>query len=146
MKWDRHFLRMADLVASVSKDPSTQVGAVIVDAHNRVVSQGYNGFPRGVRDDAELLANRDEKLRRTIHAETNAILFASRSLAGCTIYVTHPPCAKCAAKIIQTGIARVVCPPPADTFAERWADDMASAMAMFVEAGVEYDFFIQGAM
>lgn len=135
MKWDFRFLDLAALVASWSRDSSTQVGAVIVDPDHRVVSLGFNGFPRGL-EDVDL--PRDEKLRRTIHAEENALLFASRSLDGCSIYITHPPCARCAAKIIQTGTARVVFWEPSDAFAERWADEMATSFAMFDEAGVEY--------
>ena len=107
-KWDARFLEQAELIAGWSKDPSTGVGAVIVDPKNRVVSQGFNGFPRACADDADLLADRDEKLRRTLHAEQNALLFAHRSVEGCTVYVTHPPCARCAAMLIQSGIKRVV--------------------------------------
>lgn len=92
-KWDRRMLGLVNLVATWSKDPSTGVGAVIVDSKNRIVSVGFNGFPRAVCDSDEALFDRDEKLRRTIHAEENALLFAGRSVEGCTIYVTHPPCA-----------------------------------------------------
>lgn len=139
-KWDRRFLGLASVVATWSKDPSTGVGAVIVDDKHHIVSMGFNGFPRAVRDDDAILENRDEKLRRTIHAEANAILFATRSVVGCTIYVTHPPCAKCAATIIQAGIARVVSRPPWASFAERWADDMRSASEMFAESGTAFDY------
>ena len=135
-KWDARMLTLADLVATWSKDPSTGVGAAIVDGKNRVVSLGFNGFPRAVCDSDEALFDREEKLRRTIHAEENALLFAGRSVEGCTIYVTHPPCARCAAKLIQAGITRVVARAPTDQFAGRWADDMDSANTMFAEAGV----------
>ena len=94
MKWDYRFLDLAAVVASWSKDGSTKVGAVITDPDHRVVSLGFNGFPRGL-DDVDL--PREEKLRRTLHAEENALLFASRPLDGCSIFVTHPPCARCAA-------------------------------------------------
>jgi dCMP deaminase len=130
---------LATLVATWSKDPSTGVGAVIVDTKNRVVSLGFNGFPRCVVDSDEMLFDRDEKLRRTIHAEENALLFASRPVEGCTIYVTHPPCARCAAKIVQAGIARVVAQIPDELFSGRWEDDMRSASAMFAEAGVMFE-------
>lgn len=127
-------LQLAALTATWSKDPSTKVGAVITDGANRVVSQGYNGLPRGVSDDPAILADRDEKLRRTIHAEMNAVLFAGRPLTGCTIYVTHPPCARCAAVLIQSGIARVVHADRA--LGPHWAADLASARSMFAEAGI----------
>lgn len=133
-KWDRRFLNRAVEVANWSKDPSTPVGAVIVDG-KRQVSEGYNGPPAGIRDDDGI--SRDEKLRRTIHAEENALLFAGRDVTGCTIYVTHPPCGRCAAKLIQAGIARVVYLLPSDEFIVRWHHEMASAGAMFEEVGTE---------
>jgi dCMP deaminase len=137
-KWDDRMSNLANLVSTWSKDPSTGVGAVIVDAKNRVVSLGFNGFPMGVVDSDEMLFERDEKLRRTIHAEENALLFSSRSVEGCTMYVTHLPCARCAAKIIQSGIARVVAQIPDEMFCGRWEADMRSASAMFAEAGVVF--------
>ncbi len=133
-KWDRRFLNRAVEVANWSKDPSTRVGAVIVDG-KRQVSEGYNGPPAGLRDDDSL--PREEKLRRTIHAEENALLFAGRDVAGCTIYITHPPCGSCTAKLIQAGIARVVHLRPSDEFICRWHQEMGSSEAMFSEIGVE---------
>lgn len=135
-KWDERFLAMAHLVASWSKDTSTQVGAVIVDDKNRVVSVGFNGFPRGVQDDAGY--DREEKLYRTIHAEENALLFARGSVENCTIYVTHPPCGNCAAKLIQSGIAAVVVSRAIDEeFEMRWAAHAKAGRDMMHEAGVE---------
>lgn len=124
---------LASLVAGWSKDPSTQVGAVIVDADKRIVSAGFNGFPRGVEDEA---VDRDVKLMRTIHAEENALLFARRDVTGMTAYVTRPPCARCAAKLVQSGISRVVYSLPPVDFVERWAAEMREAQAMFTQAGV----------
>lgn len=139
-KWDRRMLSLVDLVASWSKDPSTKVGAAIVDKQNRIISLGFNGFPRAVSDSTEALTDRDEKLRRTIHAEENAILFAGRPIVGFTIYVTHPPCARCAAKIIQSGIVRVVSLAPTFEFRARWSDDMHSALSMFAETHVSFEW------
>jgi len=135
-KWDSRFLNRAVEVGRWSKDPSTRVGAVIVSG-KRQVSEGYNGPPAGLRDDDTM--PREEKLRRTIHAEENALLFAGRDVAGCTLYVTHPPCGSCAAKVIQAGITRVVYLAPSDEFVIRWHPEMASARAMFEEAGVQVD-------
>ena len=132
-------MTLASLVATWSKDPSTKVGAVIVDQKNRVVSLGFNGFPRSVKDSADV--TREVKLMCTIHAEENALLFASRSVAGCTVYVTHPPCAKCAAKLVQAEIARVVTVEPPSDFLERWKDDLACTHSMFKEAGVSLEYF-----
>lgn len=132
-KWDARFLDLATLVAGWSKDPSTQVGAVIVDTDKRIVSAGFNGFPRGVEDDE---VDRDVKLLRTIHAEENALLFARRDVTGMTAYVTRPPCARCAAKLVQSGISRVVYSLPPVDFVERWAAEMKEAQTMFTQAGV----------
>ena len=137
-KWDRRMLGLVNLIATWSKDPSTGVGAVIIDAKNRVVSLGYNGFPRAVCDSDEALFDRDEKLRRTIHAEKNAILFARRDLTGATLYVTHYPCSQCAAFIVQAGIKQVVTRPPAPDFFERWKGDIEEAKRIFADAGVDW--------
>ncbi len=135
--WDLRFLAMAQLAASWSKDPSTQVGSVITD-DKRIVSLGFNGFPAGTDDDPSIYGDRERKYRRVLHAEQNAISFAKRDLTGCTVYITHPPCARCAAQIVQEGIKRVVCPPPSADFLLRWKDDMTEALAMFKESGVEF--------
>lgn len=131
-KWDTRFIDLAKLVASWSKDPSTQVGAVIVDKDKRIVSTGFNGFPQGVDDEA---TDRDIKLLRTIHAEENALLFARRDVTGMTVYVTRPPCARCAAKLIQSGVSRVVYPLPPVDFVERWGNEMREANSMFSQVG-----------
>ena len=137
--WDERFMEMAKLTASWSKDPSTKVGAVIVDDQNRVVSLGYNGFPRDVDDNHEQLNDRKTKLEMTVHAETNAILFAQRNLAGCTLYVWPMPCcAKCAGLVIQTGISRVV--STRMNFRAEWQTSQNLADDMFRQACVETDY------
>ncbi len=128
---------MARHVAKLSKDPSTQVGAVIFDDKRRVVSLAYNGFARGVDDKPERLLDRTIKYRLTLHAEKNAILFANAPLDGSTIVVTHPCCAQCAAQIIQAGIRHVIYPAPDEAFKDRWCDDMELSKMQFEEAGVE---------
>lgn len=142
VKWDRRFLALAAHVATWSKDPSTQCGAVIVDPRKRVVSIGYNGFAEGVRDTPERLHDRETKYKLVVHAERNAILFAGRDLTGCTLY-THPfgTCAVCAAMVIQAGIKRVVAP-----FSDnpRWTPDFALAGQQYAEAGVTWDVYREG--
>ena len=137
-KWPVRFLDMADLVASWSKDPSTKVGAVITDTMNRVLGVGFNGLPRGVYDSFERLSDRETKLALTLHAEDNAITFASGDLRGASIYVTRPPCSHCAAKIVQSGIAAVYSPELPEGFAERWAESLRLAQDLFKEAGVRF--------
>jgi dCMP deaminase len=140
-KWDDRFLEMAALVASWSKDPSTQCGAVIVRPDRTVASVGFNGFPKGCSDDDEFYANRDLKLARVVHAELNAILHAQESLVGYTMY-TYPPgfgpsCDRCTAHIIQSGITRVVHYQDTSEFASRWKEPAERGLQMYSEAGVE---------
>ena len=134
-KWDDRFLGLAQHIATWSKDPSTKVGAVIVDSDRRIVSVGYNGFPASVNDDAERYENRQKKYEMIIHGEINAILFANRDISGCTLY-TWPfmPCSRCAAIVIQKGIKRVVAPECNGT---RWENSFSLSKTMFQEAKVE---------
>jgi len=136
--WD-WALRMARTVSEMSKDPSTQVGAVIFDQHRRLVSAGYNGLPRGVEDSPRRLFDRETKLKMTIHAEKNAVNFATAPLHGSTLMCTHPCCTQCTAVLIQVGVKTVCWPKPDGLFAERWADDLRLSKEMFDEAGVTID-------
>ena len=140
-KWDDRFIELANFVASWSKDPSTQVGAVIANSNTkRVVSMGFNGFPAGVEDTADRLGTREIKYEMVVHAESNALLFAGPAAEGCTLYVTPlPPCARCAVLIIQAGISRVVCPTP-DKSKEPWKTQSQISETMFGEAGVQFDY------
>src|SRR5262245_42608666 len=108
--WHARFLSLAAHIAQWSKDPSTKCGAVIVRPNRTIVSVGYNGFPRGVEDTPYLLNDREEKYKRVVHAEMNAILFAG-VVKGYTLY-TWPflPCCHCATCVIQTGITSVIAP------------------------------------
>ncbi|MBR2067816.1 MAG: dCMP deaminase family protein [Solobacterium sp.] len=112
LNWDEYFMGLAHLSALRSKDPSTQVGAAIVDENHRVVSVGYNGFPKGC-DDEIFPWDREGDVLNTkyafvVHAELNAILSSKWPVNGCTIYVSLFPCNECAKAIIQSGINRVV--------------------------------------
>lgn len=111
ISWDEYFMSVALLASMRSKDPNTQVGACIVGDDKRIISTGYNGFPRGCSDD-EFPWNRegeDTKYPYVVHAELNAILNAGgRSLSGSTLYVALFPCNECAKAIIQAGIKTVV--------------------------------------
>ncbi len=108
LNWEEYFMTLALVASLKSKDTSTQVGAVIVDNRTRkMVSAGYNGFPRYVNDD-KIPQTRPEKYFYVVHAELNAILHAERELTNCSLYVTSFPCSECMKAIIQTGIKRVV--------------------------------------
>ncbi len=113
LTWDEYFMGIAQLSALRSKDPSTQVGACIVDGDHKVVSIGYNGMPRGVDDEVVPWGHGEgleSKYLYVCHAEFNAILNTRNgdSLKGCTLYVTLFPCNECAKAIIQTGIKEIV--------------------------------------
>ena len=114
ISWDDYFMGVSLLAAGRSKDPGTQVGACIVDANNRILSTGYNGFPYGCSDDEypwsrEGETASDTKYPFVVHAELNAILNASgKSLAGARLYVGLFPCNECAKAIIQSGIREVI--------------------------------------
>ena len=131
--WDSRFLRIAQEVSTWSKDPSTKVGAVIVDNRNRVVSMGYNGFPQRVSDD-ERLNDRTAKYKRIVHAEINALLFAGQPVTNCRIY-TYPflPCPRCAGPLIQAGINMVIAPKNTN---ERWSADFEISREILAEARV----------
>lgn len=142
-KWSLRFLELAKVVAAWSKDPSTRVGAVIVRPDRTIVSVGYNGFPRGTDDYHQLLNDRETKLRRTVHAEVNAILTAREPLHGYSIYVTPlHPCATCAGIIVQSGI-KYVCARLAKEPNPSWIDDFNAASRMFKEAGVTVELITE---
>ncbi len=135
-KWDRRFLDLADHIAQWSKDPRTKVGAVIVDEKKRVVSVGYNGFPRGVGDDDSRYVDRPTKHLFVAHAERNALDNAPLMVDGCTMYVPLLPCNECAKSIIQKGITRVVTyKVKRDGTGFNW--DIT--LKMFKEAGITLD-------
>lgn len=136
--WPARYVDLAEYVSKWSKDPSTQVGAVLFRGDGSIISMGYNGFPRGVKDDPALLYDRDIKLKMTIHAETNALLAAGRngtSLEGAYLAVTRHPCSQCAAKLSQAGIKQVYYVQNLE-FEHRWADDIALAKHIFNQLGV----------
>ncbi len=113
---------------------------MIVGPDREIRSTGYNGFPRGVADDHRL-DDRAKKYPLICHAEENAIMHAARigvPLAGCSAFVTWPPCTRCARSLIQAGIARVVYPSD-EPVPERWAEDFAMSMSMLREAGVSVE-------
>ena len=133
-KWHYRFQELAHHISLWSKDPSTQVGAVIVSPDRVIVGTGYNGFARGVEDTDERLNDREEKYPRVIHAEINAILNANASVKGCILYTwPFPCCCPCSALVIQSGIKLVV--SPANT-PERWKITVEMGMRMYKEAGV----------
>lgn len=144
------FLPDAKAAQGRSKDRSTKVGAVVLDDDYNIRISGYNGFPRGVDDEAEARHQRPEKYFWAAHSEENCIAQAARigtSLRGCTILLTSLfPCTTCSRLIIQSGIKRILAPAsndPGDGAAGRinWDHQQQVAMEMLAEAGVEVVFY-----
>jgi len=136
-RWDIYFLVEALLISTRSKDPSTQVGAIIVKPDKRIVSKGYNGLPSEMEDDYIHYHNRDLKYDTIIHGEENALIFAKQDLDDCILY-TWPflPCSRCASKMIQAGIKRVVAPK---NDVERWEKNLSLSKKSLTECGVTVD-------
>lgn len=144
MNWNELFISLAETIAKKSKDPSTQVGCVIVSDDNSILSMGFNGFPIGVKDYPKRYTDRELKYNMIAHAESNAIYLAARngvSLNNSTIYMTGPPCSECMKAIIQAGIKSVFWPEdnPFEcdlTTKERWQANINISLTMASEAGV----------
>jgi dCMP deaminase len=118
-KWHKRYLQMATLVAAWSKDPKRQVGCVLVDEQNRVVSTGYNGPPAGIDNVSE-----KDRLALTLHAEENALLTATRPFY--TAYTwPYLPCSLCTARLVQAGVQQIVSrrEPPS-----KWRPELAQKL------------------
>lgn len=146
ISWDEYFMGIALLSARRSKDPSTQVGACIVSAENRILSVGYNGMPRNCDDD-EYPWDRegdalDTKYMFVCHAELNAILnysSANGTLKGSKVYTTLFPCNECAKALVQSGVGEIV------YYSDKYSttDSTLAAKRMFRSAGIKitpYEF------
>ena len=139
ISWDEYFMGVSILSGMRSKDPSTQVGACIVSSDNKILSMGYNGFPKGCSDDDFPWCREGDPLENkyfySTHSELNAILnYRGGSLEGAKIYVSLFPCNECAKAIIQAGIKKIVydCDKYADT------PSVIASKRMLDAAGVTY--------
>lgn len=138
-KWHIRFIRLAEEVATWSVDPSTKVGCVLVK-NKRVISTGYNGFPKNISDNLERLMDREQKYEMTVHAEVNAITTAALhgvSTEGASAYLTFSPCSRCAAVFINAGITSVYVSGGGE-IPERWLKNFILAGNLLAEAGVDY--------
>lgn len=136
--WDARWLALAGEIAKWSKDRSTKVGCIVVGGGRRLLTAGYNGFPRGIDDDIDIRHERPVKYLLTEHAERNAIYNAARNgtdLYDSVMYSTLYPCADCARGIIQSGIAKVIAPEP-DWNLPGWTDSFGASKIMLEESGV----------
>lgn len=134
-------MKLAQEISSWSLDPSTKVGAVIVGKNGQIISQGYNGFPRGVKDSADRLNIREEKYKYVVHAEMNCIYNACHNgtpLNGTTLYVYGlPVCSECAKGVVQVGISKVIMQHPAE-IPKHWEEKLKISKTIFDEAGVGF--------
>ena len=141
-KWDQSFLKLAEVVASWSKDPSRKIGAVAIGAKGQVLAQGYNGFPRGIDDSEERYNDRERKYELVVHAEMNVIYnatYSGVSLDGATLYVTGlPVCSECAKGIVQVGIKRVIMRDM--EIPDSWQESWRKTQEMFDETGIQFKF------
>lgn len=142
--WSYRFLNLAKEYSTWSKDPSAKIGAVAIDPiTRRVLSGGYNGFPRGFADTAERLNDRPTKLKFVVHAEANMIYNATRS--GVSLQDTHvyvvglPICSECAKALIQVGVKKVFI-ETSSLVSERWVESWKISEEMFSECGVEVEY------
>ena len=140
--WKLRYLDLAKQISTWSKDPSTKVGAVVVGSKGQILSQGYNGFPRGISDLNSRLVNKEVKHSYVVHAELNAIYNASYngvSLDGATLYVSGLPiCSECTKGIIQVGIKHVVMWNK--DYPEKWMKSFYNSREMLKEAGIAHTF------
>lgn len=141
-KWDIRYMNLAKTVASWSKDPSSKLGAVAVSKNGIVLSQGYNGLPRKIKDTHFRLYDKPTKYSMVVHAEMNMIFnagFNGVKLDNSTIYVYGlPVCNECAKGIIQSGITRVVIHSIKND--AKWDDLFKLTKEMFIEANIDFEF------
>ena len=136
-RWDQRWVGASLENSEFSKDPGTKCGALIVDPMGRQrVSEGFNGFPQKIEDDEIRLGNREFKLAATIHAEMNAILFAKCDLTHHMMFSSTPPCDRCSAHIIQTGINRVVWVKPSPDYWARWEESSMFGRNLMADAQI----------
>jgi dCMP deaminase len=139
LSWEEYFMTLALVASLKSKDPSTQVGAVIIDNKTRkLVSSGYNGFPRFI-DDSRIPQTRPEKYLYVVHAELNAILHAQRELSDCSLYATVFPCSECMKAVVQSGIKRIVYLNELN--GSDWSESKKATMKMAELAGIKIEKF-----
>lgn len=151
-------LKIAKAYANAfSDDPTTTVGAIIIDDNNQIVSMGTNHSPYVMKLDAKgenrekfetVYRNKNgkvidkEKFKWVEHAERNAIFNAlnhgTSSLKGYTLIATLAPCINCARAIISVGIRKVVTILPCPAAGSKWGTEFAeTSEKLFIKAGVE---------
>ena len=141
-KWDLRYLELARGVSTWSKDPSRKIGAVAIGSKGQVLSQGFNGFPRGIFDAPHRYEDRETKYKYVVHAEMNCIYnatFSGVSLDSASLYVWGLPiCSECSKGIIQVGIRQVFWATDQE-IPPIWTESLVLTSSMLNEAGVRID-------
>jgi dCMP deaminase len=139
--WNQRYMSMAKEVSLWSKDPNTKVGAIAVGNKGQILSQGYNGFPRGIFDTVDRLNDRPTKYKYVVHAEMNVIYnatYSGVSLDGAKLFVYGlPVCSECCKGIIQVGIKEVFVAQECIDLRPHWFESWQQSLDMFNEAGVK---------
>lgn len=143
-KWNIRFLELAEHFSKWSKDPSTRIGAVAVSEDKQILSNGWNGFPRGIEDSDERLNDRETKYKYVVHAEKNLIYNATHngvSLRGASLYVFGLPCcAECAKAVIQVGIKKICCGFDGE-YKDNWKESVEFAESLFKEVKIDFTYY-----
>lgn len=111
MKTDKtlYFLEIAEAVSKASPDEATKCGCVLTDMDNRIISTGYNGYPRDTNNNV-WPKGRPDKYYITEHSEKNAILNCAvvpRHIGGGKAFVNGICCYSCLLDLWQFGISEV---------------------------------------
>lgn len=149
MTWEEVYFGIISVLKNKSKDPSSKFACLIAKGDHTIVSVGFNGFPRGIKDTKERLNNREIKYKFVVHAEHNAILNAARigaSLDESILYIDSWPCSNCAKSIIQSGMSKIVLNGDSELFndtgfLERWKEEIELAKSMFEESGIKIEIY-----
>lgn len=144
VKWRNRYLLLAKHFSTWSKDPSTRVGAVAVSDNGLILSEGWNGFPRGIRDTPDRLGDRQMKYHYMAHSEKNLIYNATYNgvcLSNSNLYVYGlPVCSECAKGVIQVGIKSVYVLTDSMNIRDTWVESWKKTTDMFDEVGISYEW------
>ena len=147
MNKNKIFINIAKEVSNFSKDPRRKIGAISVDNDKKILSTGYNGFPRGILDSEEDWNNREIKNKFVVHAEANMVYNATYtgvSLKDSTIYVYGlPVCSNCALSLIQSGVKKVIYYHDYIEGDEKWIESFKETQKLFTLAGIEVEKFTE---
>lgn len=145
VEWDQLFMEKVYLIAKKSKDPRTKIGAVLVK-NNVAILEGFNGFPRKVKDYRSRYEDREIKYKLVVHAEANSVFVAAKlgiSIDGATCYTQGMPCNECCKALLQGGIKEIVIHSRWPSMGPKWEEAAKWSELMCDEAGIKVRQFYQ---